>query len=306
MRLLYTKRYKFNMIFSFFVSLLIGVTVSGILSELPDGNTLAHDLKAFTAVSFFFVSYLYFTRRYRKRRKILVTPFPAEWIEILEKNVPFYSLLNEEDRNIFQKKIQLFLGGVLITGIGVEIDDLTRVLVASGAVIPVFKVFDWEYTQVTDIFVCPDKFNEYFPVPRTKANILGMVIHNKSSVYLSRESLLRGFSKTDGSNAGIHEFMHKIDEGSGDIDGILPPPFLSKDERLKWLEIVDNEMKRVEMSDSILHPYSLNSRAEFTAVAVEFFFERPADLKERHPALYNIMKRIFRQNLISSTGSKAV
>jgi hypothetical protein len=300
--LLYTRRYKINFVSSFIISFFFAVIAAGILSKLPDGSYLAHDLKAFTGVSVFIISNLYFTRKYRRRRKVLLTPFPSHWIEILEKHVPFYSLLNENDKIIFQKKIQLFLSGVLITGVGMEIDDVTRVLIGAGAAIPVFKVTDWEYVLITDVFVCPDNFNRYFPLIDTETDVMGLVVHNKSAVYLSKESLLRGFAKTDGNNTGIHEFMHKIDEGSGDIDGILPPPFLSRKERLEWLKIIDSEMERLKYGDSLLHPYALTNRAEFIAVAAEVFFEKPLEMKKYHPVLYRAMEKIFRQNLSATAG----
>lgn len=304
--LLYTRKYKINFLLSFIFSFLFAVIAAGILSQLPDGSTLAHDLKALAGVSVFIISNFYLTRKYRRRKKILLTPFPSHWIEILEKYVPFYSLLNENDKIIFQKKIQLFLGGVLITGVGMEIDDVTRVLVGAGAAIPVFKVMDWEYVLITDVFVCPDNFNKYFPMGCRENDIMGLVVHNKSAVYLTRESLLRGFSKTDGNNTGIHEFMHKIDEGSGDIDGVLPVPFLSRRERTEWLKMIDNEMLKLKKGSSLFHPYALKNRAEFIAVAAEFFFERPLEMKENHPALHCAMEKIFRQNFSTSTGMKTM
>lgn len=300
MKLLYTKRFRINFVFSFFLSLFLTVMSEGILSEFPDGVNPAYELKSFIGVSVFLLSNLFFTRKYRRRRKIILTDFPSDWGIILEKYVPFYSLLNEDERYIFRKKIQLFLCGVHITGVGMEIDDITRVLVASGAVIPVFKVLDWEYTMITDIFVCPDNLCKFFPIRCIHSDITGLVVHNKSAVYLTKESLLRGFSKTDGNNTGIHEFIHKIDEGSGNIDGILPPPFLSKKERSEWLKIIDNEMARLKEADSPLHPYALTNRAEFIAVAAEFFFERPLEMKERHPKLFRFMEKLFRQNFSSS------
>lgn len=299
-KLLFTRRFKINFISSFILSFIIAVFAAGVLSGFPDGNQLAHDLKAFVGVAVFIVSNLYFTRKYRRRRRILLRPFPSHWIDILEKDVPFYSTLNEQDKQVFQKKIQLFLSGVLLTGVGTEIDDRTRVLIGAGAAIPVFRVPDWEYTLITDVFVCPDKFNDYFPLVDRENDIMGLVVYNKSAVYLTKESLFKGFSKTDGNNAGLHEFMHKIDEGSGDIDGILPPPFLSKKKRLEWIGIVDREMERVEKGDSLLHPYAMTNRAEFIAVAAEFFFERPFEMKKYHPVLYHTMENIFRQSLSTS------
>ena len=42
--------------------------------------------------------------------------------------------------------------------------------------------------------------------------------------------------------------------------------------------------------------YGATNPAEFFAVATESFFERPRDLQQRHPALYEELKRFYQQN----------
>jgi Mlc titration factor MtfA (ptsG expression regulator) len=193
----------------------------------------------------------------------------------------------------------------MITGIGMELDDITCILVASAAVIPVFRIPDWDYPFLTDVFVCQDQLSDNLELLNCKDDVMGLVIYNKSSVYLTKDLLLKNFQKTDGNNLGLHEFIHKIDEGSGDIDGILPSPFLSKKERRQWLEIVDNEMHKMKNNKSDFKEYGLTSRAEFIAVAAEYFFEKPLEMKEKHASLYLMMEKMFRQDLASAVNDEA-
>ena len=49
--------------------------------------------------------------------------------------------------------------------------------------------------------------------------------------------------------------------------------------------------------DSDINPYGLTNEAEFFAVATEYFFERPGVMERKHPELYTMLARVFRQNL---------
>ena len=47
---------------------------------------------------------------------------------------------------------------------------------------------------------------------------------------------------------------------------------------------------------SALDEYGATNPAEFFAVATESFFERPSEMRERHPELYEQLKRFYRQD----------
>ncbi len=305
MELLYTRRYKVNRMISFTISFLLAVLTAGIVSNPPYGITLSHNMRAFVGIAVFLFADLFFTRKYRKRKRILYGNFPMHWESILEEYVPYFRNLDKEDKEYFLRKVQIFLEEVMITGVKIEIDDLTRLLVASAAIIPVFRIPDWDYPFLTDVFVCQDNLSEDLELLKCQDDVMGLVIYNKSSVYLSKDLLLKNFQKTDGNNLGLHEFIHKIDEVSGDIDGILPSPFLSKKDRSEWLKIVDNEMIKLKNKKSDLKEYALTSRAEFIAVAAEYFFERPVEMKDKHPSLYLMMQKMFRQDLASAVSDEA-
>ena len=46
--------------------------------------------------------------------------------------------------------------------------------------------------------------------------------------------------------------------------------------------------------ETFLDPYAAEDEAEFFAVSSEAFFEAPASLRERHPALYGQLRDYYR------------
>jgi Mlc titration factor MtfA (ptsG expression regulator) len=63
-----------------------------------------------------------------------------------------------------------------------------------------------------------------------------------------------------------------------------------------WLSLMHKEMRRINEGHSDINPYATTNEAEFLAVASEYFFEKPAQFKEKHPELYEQLSKIFRQN----------
>ena len=84
----------------------------------------------------------------------------------------------------------------------------------------------------------------------------------------------------------------------------MPAPLLSYKERERWLQIIDYEMSKLQNSESDIREYAGTSRAEFIAIASEFFFERPLEMKQKHPSLYVMMEKIFRQDMVAVCGSE--
>ena len=56
-----------------------------------------------------------------------------------------------------------------------------------------------------------------------------------------------------------------------------------------------NSMQKIMKEKSDINPYGATNEAEFFAVVSEYFFERPDLLQERHPELYDLLTKIFRQ-----------
>ncbi|MCS7073525.1 MAG: zinc-dependent peptidase, partial [Bacteroidia bacterium] len=175
-----------------------------------------------------FLAYRFSIRKYEKRKQILQTPFPETWRKILQENVEFYQFLNDEQKSRFEQEVQVFLAEKRITGIKTEIDDLTRILVAASAIIPVFRFPEWEYEDLGEILVYPTNFNWDYQIA-DQHSVSGMVgqggVLDKVMI-LSKPSLIAGFrSHNDNQNVGIHEFAHLVDKADGQIDG-LPTAYL--------------------------------------------------------------------------------
>jgi MtfA peptidase len=244
--------------------------------------------------------YRLFTRKTRRRKKVLAQEFPTEWRKILVDRVGFYHTLKaEEDKHRFEKMIQLFLSEKRITGIDVVIDDLTKVLVASSAIIPIFGFRDWEYRNLGEVLVFPGSIKRYKDEKsEAVSEVIGRVnpFQNDHYVTLSKPALEQGFNDmADRKNVGIHEFAHLLDQADGEIDG-TPKAYLPAELVRPWQELMYRKIQKIENGESDIHPYGATNEAEFFAVVTEYFFEKPDQLSQKHPKLYELLTKIFDQN----------
>ena len=70
----------------------------------------------------------------RRRERLRSAPFPPAWLEIIEKNVPFYARLPEADRRELQGHVQVFLAEKNFEGCGgLELTDEIKVTIAAQA-----------------------------------------------------------------------------------------------------------------------------------------------------------------------------
>lgn len=235
------------------------------------------------------------TAKTRRRMQVLAMPFPPEWDVLLDEHVSIYRRLDEPSRERFRRLVQVFLDEVPVTGAGVDITDLHRVLVAASAVIPILGLPNWEYRYLSEVVLYSGQFNRDF---QTEAgddrHILGMVhgALNNGVVLLSAPALVHGFANDrDKRNVGIHEFAHMIDKADGTIDGL---PQASPDHAPgTWLQVMDHHMDR-DARD--IDNYGRTNRQEFLAVLTEYFFENPKVLAAKHPDLYQHLATMYQQD----------
>ncbi|MCC8424640.1 zinc-dependent peptidase [Mucilaginibacter sp. UR6-11] len=224
--------------------------------------------------------------------------------KLLSSQVNYYYNLSRDQKKRFESQVAAFLHKVNLEGVGTEITDLDRVLIASSAVIPVFGLGDWEYSNLTNVILYPDAFDHAYQFEGNGRNIQGMVGtgYMNGQMILSRPSLLKGFSSASGKeNTAIHEFVHLVDKSDGATDGI-PEQLTGKEYADPWLKLMHQEMRRIRDGKSDINPYAMTSEAEFLAVAAEYFFEKPDQFKDKHPELYQQLSEIFRQRPVKGTG----
>jgi Mlc titration factor MtfA (ptsG expression regulator) len=105
----------------------------------------------------------------------------------------------------------------------VDVDMMDKLMVAASGIIPIFKFIEWRYTNLFEILLYPDTFDDNFEISGSGRRILGMVGagYMEGKMILSKPALHHGFDNgTDKRNTAIHEFIHLIDKMDGNIDGI--------------------------------------------------------------------------------------
>lgn len=238
--------------------------------------------------------------QYNKRKKITKYVLPVTYSQLLKQHVAFYQHLNPEQQTLFLQKAQHFLARVRITGVGpVVVEDIDRVLVAASAIIPIFGFPTWDYRNLTDVLLYGDTFNEAFETSGQHRAIAGMVGsgYMEGKMILSQPSLREGFdNSTDKHNTGIHEFVHLLDKSDGAVDGI-PENLLSRPYLIPWVDLMHKTIQEIRDHHSDINPYGATNQGEFFAVVSEYFFERPDLFKTHHPELFELMEKIFHQEL---------
>lgn len=218
-------------------------------------------------------------------------PFPHQWRTLLAQHVAFYNRLNPLERTKFENRIHTFLLNVQIIGIGTEVTHLDRILIASGAIIPIFGFDSWHYSSLESVEIYPDKFL----IPNTTQYANGLVGRGamEGKVKLSRKALTHGFyDQEDQQNVAIHEFVHVLDMQDGTIDGKLGKIMTEIDIR-PWLQIMNTKMNDIHAGNSSIRKYGSSNQAEFLAVVSEFFFESPEKMKTEHPELYQKLDQFY-------------
>jgi len=282
---------------AFFAALIVAIYLAAVWRVQYTNAQLFWILLCIAALSFYTL-YRTFTRKWREREEMVAKPFPEKWRKILQDNVGFYRTLSEEDKQKFETEIQIFLHETRVTGIQCEVDDLTLVLAAASAEIPVFRFPDWEYENLGEILIYPNSFTKDFRTEGEGRNVWGMVGTGamENIMILSKPALIGGFQNVnDKSNVGIHEFAHLLDGADGNFDGV-PEKFLQSQYLVTWLEVMHMETQRIKSGESKMNPYGATAPVEFFAVATEYFFENPQAMKQNKPQLYEMMQRIFQQD----------
>lgn len=221
---------------------------------------------------------------------------PENYRELLVDYVKFYRQLDEEGKLKFEKRVEHFLSTIKITGVNAVVEDLDRLLIASGAIIPVFAITDWQYINLHEILLYPGAFNEDFDQGGSDRPIAGMVGSGAMQhvMIITKWQLRQGFiNEQDNHNTAIHEFVHLIDKMDGTMDGV-PEIILERKYVMQWKNMMDTSIGQMKTHGSDIDMYGTTSPVEFFAVISEYYFEQPGRLKANHPDLYEMLARIYK------------
>jgi Mlc titration factor MtfA (ptsG expression regulator) len=278
--------YKIDKIFIFIFSFII--LIIGLVGAISFRNFLFF---LFMAMVEFF--YLFFSlKRYFRRLKAIKAEFPEAWRTILSIHSSLYRNLCEPNKTRFEKDIQIILSDYSIEGIkGRRINIETKILVASSVATMLNGRPYWEPPILDGIVIYPGhSFNRHFQPG--KGNYAGLASYRGPMILT--EGALEESTKhpNDGFNVVIHELAHYFDMEDGKAEGI-PSARLSFKKISKWKKMISKEWQRAFQQRSFLRDYAGTNEAEFFAVVTESFFEKPWEVKQKNPELYDTLKDFF-------------
>jgi len=243
----------------------------------------------------------------RRRKKIAGRPFPAEWLAILERNVPLFARLPASDREELKRHVQIFMAEKKFEGCGgLRMTDEIKVTIAAQACILLLHRRTEYYPGLKHILVYP----RAYVVDNTPHLLGGTILEgrdvrlgeswHRGSVVLSWDDVRRSAADIhDGQNVVLHEFAHQLDSSGGKGDST--PVLESRSSFLAWARALGEDFEKFrrdirENRAEVLDEYGAVDPAEFFAVATEVFFERPKELQQVYPRLYDELKRFYQQD----------
>ena len=258
-------------------------------------------------------------RRARRRRRLLAEPFPDAWPGILEANVAHYGRLEEEERARLRDFVKVFVAEKRWEGCGgLEMDDTIRVTISAQAGLLVLGRGHDYYRNVRSILVypgtivTPDRPSGAFELPSVRSAagipILGEA-QLRGPVLLVWDAALRGARHPEqGHDVVFHEFAHKLDMLDGAPDGT--PVLESREAVERWSQVCSAAFEELRArvarrQKTFIDAYGATNEAEFFAVATEFFFDRPREMKRHEPALYGVLSDFYHQDPASRPASPA-
>jgi len=249
----------------------------------------------------------------RRRQRLMAQRLPVEWLAIIERNVPYYNLLNGDGQTRLQGLIQIFLDEKQFEGCGgLEITDEIRLTIAAQACILLLGREADFYPELRSILVYPNAYvaqvKQHHPDGTVSEGMEPRLGESWSHGYivLSWDDVLHGASDIhDGKNVVLHEFAHQLDNESGAADGA--PVLPQRSMYITWARILSKEYNSLIQNimlnrPTLLDQYGATNPAEFFAVVTEFFFEKPIELQARHPELYQQLQ-LFYQSDPASLGT---
>ncbi|MGH7613902.1 MAG: zinc-dependent peptidase [Gemmatimonadales bacterium] len=246
--------------------------------------------------------------RFRRPTRGLTERPPAAWRALIERNVPVTRALNaDESARLLDLVTQFVREKQFDGGGGLEITEEMKVVVAAQACLLILNLDAGCYPRVRSVVMYPGTFVPRVP-PLDRQLYLGPISHPapllgehvRGVVVLSWESVGRDPTEArEGQNVVLHEFAHELDREDGYVDGV--PLLEAPSSTREWARVLQQRFEELggaalQGEPDLLSAYGATNRAEFFAVATETFFERPVELRQRYPDLYEELKGFYRQD----------
>jgi MtfA peptidase len=244
----------------------------------------------------------------RRWQRLRAQPFPREWRDMIERKVKIFRRLGSQDQSELLGHVQVFLSEKRFEGCaGLTVTDEIRVTIAAQACLLLLHRKTDYFPRLLTILVYPSAYlaKERQPLDEHvwEENIttrLGETGRKMGSMVLAWDAVRSGAADpSDGRNVVFHEFAHQLDFEDYVADGA--PSLTTREQQRSWSAVMRVEFASLRAAEetgipTLLDVYGATNPAEFFAVTIEAFFERPHAMRSHHPRLYAELQRYFRQD----------
>ena len=228
----------------------------------------------------------------KRRQELFEAPPPESWHPILEKTLPMIGKLAPEEWKQLAGYMQIFLAEKKFEGCGgLELTEEMKVTVAAQACMLLIGRKTAVYPRLKTVILYPHTYTDGEVARLGESWNCGVVVLSWNSV----KGGARNFA--DGHNVTFHEFAHQLDQEDGAADGA--PILEDRSAYGTWARVCKEEFDElVEKTErgrkSTMDEYGATNPAEFFAVATETFFEKPRQMKEKHPELFDELQDYYK------------
>lgn len=260
-------------------------------------TVLVLGLSATTMMAFFI------RKRTRKNalNKLYATPPPNSWPQTLDKTFPTIGKLTKPQRHQLFGYMQIFLAQTTFEGCGgLDLTEEMKITVAAQACTLLLGRETKVYPKLKTVILYPNTYRSEAKGTFGGTNGQGSRLGESwdcGVVILAWNSVLGGArNMEDGQNVTFHEFAHQLDQEDGTADGA--PILEERSAYSAWARVFNHEYnvlvdKTKRGHRSTMNQYGATNPAEFFAVATETFFEKPRQLKQKHPELYEELQHYY-------------
>lgn len=255
-----------------------------------------------------------FLRRNTRRKRLLLSPPPDDWVRMATRNVALYRRLPDDLKTEVHGHMQVLIAEKNFEGCGgLKMTDEIRVTIAAGAAMLILKRRTKYFPMVDSILVYP---HPYYAEEHSQMGygVVDEVVRlGESSVHgavvLAWDQVRRDSADPQGRhNVVLHEFAHQLDQEDGRSDGV--PVLHNLTGYDEWGKVLGKEYdllrdKTAHYQMDVLDSYGATNPAEFFAVATEAFFCDGMALKDKHPALYRKLAGFYMVDPTEWTGHAA-
>jgi len=247
---------------------------------------------------------------YLKRKWLSGKPFPREMEIILTQDVPVYQKIPGILKDIFKKRLVIFMHEKQFEGCGgLKMTEKKKVVISAYACILLTGSPSDYYPDLRAILLYPGDY--LAPVNETgEGGIVTVGKEHRKGEFWSAGNIVLSWSDIkkniygtcNGQNLIYHEFAHYLDYQYGLTAGIDENgTILREDEWTRTLAFHYRKLRRTRRgrTESVLDKYGASNPSEFFSVVTEAFFEKPVELHNKIPDLYSAFKSFYNLDPVS-------